>query len=325
MKLTIIIPMYNVELYIESCLRSCLKQNISSEEYEIVVVNDGSPDNSLAIAERIAEKASNITIISQVNGGLSAARNTGVKYAKGDYLWFVDADDRIRENCLKSLLEQCERDNLDLLAIAAANVVDGYEKRRFSYENLSVVSGGEMLERGRLQHCVPFTIYNRKFFLHYQLQFYPGIFHEDSEFSPRSYFYAKRVGFSNEVVYLVTINPNSITRSLNYKKSFDCLVVAKSLHQFSKTISKGKYCTFFNNHISLMINNALANLMLPSKDNQKHKNTIKMFSEELFNNRYLFEHLRNSSILKYRLEGVLFTMLPSYCFKIYYLLQIFNR
>ena len=316
--------MYNVELYIEQCLLSCLRQNISTSDYEIIVVNDGSPDGSLSIAERIASTASNIHIVSQPNGGLSAARNTGVKHAKGDYLWFVDSDDRIRENCLMDLMEQCERDHLDMLAVAAANVIDGREVRRFSYTNMSVVSGGEVLDRGRMQHCVPFTIYRREFFLQHQLQFYPGIFHEDSEFSPRSYYYAKRVGFSNEVVYLVTINPNSITRSINYKKSFDCLKVAISAHDFLLNVTKGEHATFYHNHISLMINNAMANFMRPVNDKEKHKRTEQEFAVELYNNSFLLKHLRKSSVLKYRIEGYLFTLFPRHSMRVYRMLQSFR-
>lgn len=321
MYLSIIIPMYNVELYIEQCLLSCLRQNIPASDYEIIVVNDGSPDGSLAIAENIANRTSNIHIISQPNSGLSIARNTGVLHAKGDYLWFVDSDDRIRENCLKDLIEQCKRDRLDLLAIAAANVIEGNEVRRFSYTNLSVVSGGEVLEKGCIQHCVPFTIYRRNFFLQYQLQFYPGIFHEDSEFSPRSYYYAKRVGFSNEIAYLVTINPNSITRSINYKKSFDCLKVAISAHNFLLNITKGKHATFYHNHIAQIINNAMANFLKPVEDEKERQRAEQKFSKELLANRWLIKHLLSSSILKYRIEGLLFTLFPRHMVKIYRILQ----
>ena len=104
MKISLIVPVYNVEKYIEKCLLSCLKQDIPQSDYEIIVVNDGSPDSSLAIAERIAAAATNIIIVSQKNGGLSAARNTGLKIAKGDYIWFIDSDDTIKENCLKSIV-----------------------------------------------------------------------------------------------------------------------------------------------------------------------------------------------------------------------------
>ena len=114
MKLSIIVPMYNVELYIEKCLLSCLNQDLPASDYEIIVVNDGSPDSSLAIAERIASLYDNLTIVSQKNAGLSAARNKALSLAKGKYVWFVDSDDRIQENCLRYILDECYNNGLDL-------------------------------------------------------------------------------------------------------------------------------------------------------------------------------------------------------------------
>ena len=98
MILSIIIPVYNVEKYVEKCIRSCENQDIPKENYEVIVVNDGSPDGSLAIVERLANEFSNIKVINQENKGLSMARNTGLEAAKGEYVWFVDSDDWIEEN-----------------------------------------------------------------------------------------------------------------------------------------------------------------------------------------------------------------------------------
>ena len=106
MLLSIIVPIYNVEKYVEKCIRSCEAQDISKEDYEVVVINDGSPDNSLKIVERIADEFPNIKIISQPNKGLSAARNTGMRNASGDYYMFVDSDDWIAEKCLGKIQEQ---------------------------------------------------------------------------------------------------------------------------------------------------------------------------------------------------------------------------
>lgn len=94
-KLTIIIPVYNVEKYVGRCIESCLKQDLSPKEYEILVVNDGSKDGSIDIVRRYARENENIRIIEQENAGLSAARNHGIKEARGEYLWFVDSDDDI--------------------------------------------------------------------------------------------------------------------------------------------------------------------------------------------------------------------------------------
>lgn len=321
MKLSIIIPMYNVELYIEQCLQSCLNQNVSKETYEIIVVNDGSTDRSLQIAEHIAAQAANVYIITQSNGGLSMARNVGLQNAKGEYVWFVDADDRIQENCLCQLIKKCDYDKLDILAVGAGDVVKGQVINRFVYPYENVVTGGDVLDDGHMQHCVPFTIYCRKFLLHFNLYFYPNIYHEDTEFSPRAYFFAKRVGFINEIFYYVTINPNSITRTVNYKKSFDCLKVAISIHDFSHSVANGEHATFFHNYISLVINNSLANFMEKGNDYVKRKKTIELFSRQLCDTRYLFIHLRKSSILKYKVEGNLFTIFPKYVFFIYKILR----
>lgn len=315
MRFSIIIPMYNVELYIEKCLYSCLKQDVSYSDYEIIVVNDGSLDGSLQIAERIASQAPNIHIISQENSGLSSARNTGLKYAKGEYVWFVDSDDCIRNNCLRNIYNQCKHNGLDILAISAANIINGKEVRRFGYYFDGVISGNDVLVKGTLQHCVPFTIYRRTFLLDNDLKFYLGIFHEDSEFTPRAYYYAQKVGFTNEILYLVTINPNSITRTTNYKKSFDYLKVAQSIHEFQKNVPNKKY---FHYHISLMINNAMINLLNAAENNTLSKEeNIRLFSRKLYKNRYLFKHLCKSSVLKYKIEGFLFTLFPHSCMKIY--------
>ena len=92
-KLSIIVPVYNVEKYLERCINSLINQDLCRNEYEIIIVNDGSTDYSGDIAKAIQSKVENIHLYEQVNGGLSAARNTGLKYACGKYVIFVDSDD----------------------------------------------------------------------------------------------------------------------------------------------------------------------------------------------------------------------------------------
>ena len=95
--LSIIIPVYNVEKYIHRCLTSCCKQSDASlDEYEIIIINDGTPDNSMDVVYNIAKKYSNIVIFNQKNKGLSAARNQGLEIAKGEYVQFLDSDDWLR-------------------------------------------------------------------------------------------------------------------------------------------------------------------------------------------------------------------------------------
>ena len=129
MKLSIIVPVYNVADYLAKCLDSLLAQDLPQNEYEIIVVNDGSTDNSVDIAQQYADKYANITLINQANQGLSGARNTGIKQAKGDYIQFVDSDDYLEDNVLGGLMKQVENDDLDVL--------------RFKYQNVRINAGGE--------------------------------------------------------------------------------------------------------------------------------------------------------------------------------------
>ena len=107
--LSIIIPVYKVEAYVEQCLRSCVEQEtLSPDDYEIVVINDGTPDNSWPICERLAETFPQIRLFTQPNSGVSVARNKGINEAQGDFVWFVDSDDWIEPGCLSKMMVFCD-------------------------------------------------------------------------------------------------------------------------------------------------------------------------------------------------------------------------
>ena len=103
MFLSIIIPVYNAERYIGETLSSLLAQDISKEDYEIICVNDGSKDGSPALLDAFAAAHSNLVVIHKENGGVTTARNAGLEAARGDYIWFVDADDLVRSDALSRL------------------------------------------------------------------------------------------------------------------------------------------------------------------------------------------------------------------------------
>ncbi len=319
-KLSIIIPVYNVESYVEKCLNSCLAQDIPFSEYEIIVINDGTKDNSMSIVNRMASQYSNIVIIDQENAGLSSARNKGLFNAKGKYVWFVDSDDFIKINSLKRITNILVEKELDGLLIGAANITKDKCSRRkdFTELNENVYSGIELLDNKNWQTCVPFTIYNRDFLMQNNLKFYEGIFHEDSEFTPRSYYFAKRISILNEIIYFVNINPSSITRSRNPKKSFDCIIVAKRLNDFTEGINPRLYY-LYDNIISMNINTALNNSY------QMDIKEIKNLNKTLKENSFLFVHLKRSNIFKYRFEAFLFNCFKGRYVQFYKLLQLFNK
>ena len=123
-RLSIIIPFYNVEQYISMCLDSVYQQDIPEEEYEVICVNDASPDGSREIVKEYQKKHKNLILVEhEVNKKLGAARNTGRKIAKGTYIWNVDSDDMVVPNCLNELLTESERDELDVLVFTYRNII----------------------------------------------------------------------------------------------------------------------------------------------------------------------------------------------------------
>ena len=315
--LSIVVPMYNVEKYITRCLESCINQDLCDSDYEIIVVNDGSPDNSLELAERFASEHINVKVISQKNGGLSAARNTGLRNAKGEYVWFVDSDDWIKRNCLKNIIEITQKHDLDVLRISAADVVGDNEKRILSYEEGKVTKGKELLSKG-ITFCVPFYIWRKNFLEENSLCFYEGIYHEDNEFTPRALFLAQRVTSLNDVLYFVYQNPNSITRSFNPKKAYDCMIVLNSLHAFRLNNDKGVKNSF-NYIITGTYNAALFEIVDLEERDQKE------LAEQIYKNKWIYDDLINSGRLVYKVEGLLMKLFPKHPITIYRILNFFDR
>ena len=115
MQLSIIIPVYDVEAYVSKCLDSVFAQGMDPALYEVIVINDGSPDNSKAIIESYLPKHSNLIFIDQENQGVSVARNRGLDIAKGSYIAFIDPDDCIELNSLPSILNKAIEWNIDVM------------------------------------------------------------------------------------------------------------------------------------------------------------------------------------------------------------------
>ena len=215
MKLSIIVPIYNVAPYLRKCVDSLLAQDIS--DYEIILVDDGSPDECPQICNQYAERYSNIKVIHQANAGLSAARNTGIAAATGDYIMFVDSDDYLQPNVLGALMEQVERDNLDVLRFNYQNVNEQYEvflpfkdaKRDVDYSE-DVVDGETFLNKrlGPACYAVMFVV-RREIVL--QEQFTPNIYFEDTDWTPRMLINAQRVASTPMVVYNYLWRQGSIT------------------------------------------------------------------------------------------------------------------
>ena len=149
LRLSIIVPFYNVEKYIEECIRSLYDQDIPQEEYEVICVDDCSPDGSRAIVERLQTEYPTLRLIcherKRCAGG---ARNTGLREAKGRYVWFVDSDDYVAPNCLGKLLSESETQDVELLLFGYMAVENG-KSRLVDYPKIAdqVLNGAELLRQ----------------------------------------------------------------------------------------------------------------------------------------------------------------------------------
>lgn len=315
MILSIIIPIYKVEAFLEKCLISCENQNLSKTDYEIVCVNDGSPDNSLQIAENIASQYSNIKVISRPNGGLSAARNTGLENAVGEYIFFVDSDDWIAPNCLSLIAEILNNERPDVLCICAANVLDGSIRRRMNYEGYTTVSGPESMKRYS-SSCAPFNIVRKKHLDDNRIRFYEGIYHEDVEYTPRMRYLAKKVCYINDIIYYVYQNPNSITRTLNMKKVYDVVdAVIPSLAKFVESHVEKQYIPFYGDIIASALNTVInLNSPIGQEDKRELNSRIKTINK-------LSDYLLSASLIKYKIEGIIFKLFPGKVVNIIELMQ----
>lgn len=303
--LSIIIPFYNVEDYFERCLKSIVSQKVSPEQFEIIAINDGSTDGSLEIAERIAGQQSNMVVVSQENKGQSAARNHGVKLAHGKYIWYVDSDDWIEEDCLSEILPLLKDSICELYSFGHKNWFDGEIKvTPPSIDKVSLL-------------CVEY-FYKRSFLLEQNLWFIEGIYHEDFEYCARVNFLVKKKECIRLTPYIIYKRPNSTTTGYNPKKAFDLLVAARSLANFSQLhhIKSANFACL----IALALNNSLQNVHMFNMDKESESRLNRAF----YSNRDLFKYLWKSEVIKYKIEYLLFTVFDRHCVQVFKFMKLFN-
>lgn len=315
MKLSIVIPVYNVERYIEKCLLSCINQDIQASDYEIIVVNDGTPDNSMTIVENIAKSHCNIKILNQENQGLSVARNNGFEIATGDYVWFVDSDDWIEENCLRRITNELT-DNIDILQLQYRLAYDDSALNKDCYTIIDrCVSGFDQTCNGGLPAPAQFCIYRANFLRDNNLSFVKGIYHEDSEFKPRAVYLAEKIMSDNIVSYnYYQRQSGSITSSFSIKRANDIICVCNSLYDFSQNLPSS-IKKFFYSQIALDLNTLYNGY---NSLNKKEQDDIRCI---LKSNKHLFHSMIMSNKLKYKIEGICFSLSINFGLTLYNIIK----
>jgi len=223
MKLSIIIPVYNVEKYLHNCLESIFDQNIPLDAYEVIIVNDGSPDASKEIIEDFQKKYLNIIYIEQENKGVSAARNIGLDSATGTYITFVDPDDAVYKNTFKSIVARVETYDLDVLYLN----IEAYDEAGTLLKKSYKIGDDEIISDG-LTHprrTFPPTVYSRKVIN--TTRFVTTItIGEDTVFNAMVQSNASRCSYFSMPYYKYTVRPDSASRKIRTEKAFEGFLIA---------------------------------------------------------------------------------------------------
>jgi glycosyltransferase involved in cell wall biosynthesis len=237
-QLSILVPAYNVENTLEKCIVSLEKQDIPADSYEVVIVNDGSTDNTLALANGLAEQYPNIRIISQENKKLSGARKTGVENASGEYLLFIDSDDYLRANCLSYLLDKMRTSQLDILAFdfEAVDMTGKSLPQKIRPQKPGpILSGTDFLFSKYMTNALWSNVFRRELFENKEIVLQEGINKaEDKLVTYQVFYYARKVQYIPNRLYYYVSNPQSICNTMSIHSFLDLLYVTRSLVLFAE-------------------------------------------------------------------------------------------
>lgn len=247
MKLSIIVPCYNVEKYVEKCIVSLEEQDLPKNEYEILAYNDGSKDNTLTILEKLSSIYPNLIVASHKNKGLSGTRNRGIREAKGDYVWFVDSDDWVEENCLNDILSYLIED-IDVLAFNGF-IPEGGRVENSQCYNTKVTDKESLFIEG-FADAAQFYIYKRTFLLANNFFFKEGIKHEDTLFTPITLHNVNNIVFYRTPVYHFLQRSGSITTVVDIKRIHDLANNFIDLLAYVDKITGPKIKAGFLNHMA---------------------------------------------------------------------------
>lgn len=222
-------PMYGVEATVVRTLRSIYAQ-AEAAHCQVILVDDGSPDRSAAVAREWLERQplDNWQIIRQENRGLGGARNTGLRHASAPYVWFIDTDDEIAPNSLATILPHLTASPAAISFTALDRPADTQR-----HKVTEGVFNGKDLISAEMQPCVPFYVWRKDILTEHGIEFKERLLHEDNEFTPRALFFCKHIVCIDQPLYIVHHTGNSITRSINQRRSFHYLRAIDSLTDFT--------------------------------------------------------------------------------------------
>ncbi|WP_312065998.1 glycosyltransferase family 2 protein [Leuconostoc lactis] len=230
--ISVVIPVYNVEDYISECVQSIVQQ--SYKNLEIILVNDGSTDNSILKVSEILVSDDRCRVINKENGGLSDARNVGLNAVTGEYVCFIDSDDYLEQNFIQNLYEASN--NSDIIRASFRDIEGEIPKGWIADMPTELTLNGREALKLFLDNNTSFVVWSSLFKVSFLkengLEFQKGILLEDGDFTTRAYLKAESITFINDKSYRYRIRPGSILTTKNFQKMSNSeeIVISKFLN-----------------------------------------------------------------------------------------------
>jgi glycosyltransferase involved in cell wall biosynthesis len=307
--ISIIIPVYNLEQYIKRCLDSILTQTF--QDFEVIIVNDGSTDNSGSICDEYAQRDNRVRVIHMENGGLSAARNEGIKIAKGEFLGFVDSDDYIEKDMYKVLYTLCHDTNSDISICKFSREVNGKlisEQKEVSIVEMDNDEAMRQLFKGVLYR---FSVCNKLFkktcFEH--IKFPEGRIHEDLATTYKVFANASKSVYTNYEGYVYVKRVESILTSKFNGKRLDAFIGWNEILSFMCR----NYPHLSKEFISCFAYGCVDNIhyILNQVENRNLKEEYLSVIQQLVRKFYVKIMLNNALSLKYKITITLLECSPN--------------
>lgn len=286
---SIIVPVYNTESYLEKCLNSILNQTYKN--IEVIIIDDGSTDNSYKILQEFQNKDKRIILLQQDNSGQGVARNKGIEVSKGKYIFFVDSDDKVTENMVEEMVLEIEKTNSDFSSFLIA-FEDSKSQKIYKKKFNSTILKNEEIYQNTLEikdiFSVPWNkIYKRKFLVDNEIYFPKIKKNEDMLFVHKLAFFSNKCSFSNKIFYYAWMREGSTSRNIteeNINTVLELLLEEKIFLTKNNCFEKFKlsYEVFY---VRVVLNVLLQSLFHKSKRIKEIKNII----ENSDFNKYLLE------------------------------------
>lgn len=310
-KISVIVPVYNVEKWLNMCIDSILAQ--SYKNLETILVNDGSTDKSKDICDSYSKKDNRVRVLNIKNSGQSVARNIGLKEAKGDYILFIDSDDYISDKAIiEKFINILDSNNYDFIYTSYCRFEDGNEDKiteilpiNLTNDEIKNKEGKDilvdLLNKNSFHHAPYLKVCRKEFILNNKLFFREGYYHEDAEWTFKVFYYAKKIFIYDKPWYMRRMRENSTITSRNEsaicKKLCDRLIIADDLIKFFEKENASK--VIIDDLVRMYWGDLMITRGVKEKDNIKKCTKVIASTKNVLNKSSVKKYLIGNKLIKY--------------------------